>query len=78
MQNVNTVYQSEATGPSAEFQFKRSSNSSVKVDFEKAKGWNVTIIPEHNKVHTTHEQNSIPCMIILYNSHVTNLHQHFL
>ena len=52
VQNVNTVYQSEVTGPTAEFQFKRGSNSSVKVGYKKlkAKEWNVTISPEHDKV----------------------------
>ena len=53
VQNVNTVYQSGVTGPTAEFQFKRGSNSSVKVGFKKlrTKEWNVTISPEHDKVH---------------------------
>ena len=55
VQNVNTVYQSEVTGPTAEFQFKRGSNSSVKVGFKKlkTKEWNVTLSPEHNTVHST-------------------------
>ena len=53
VQNVNTVYQSEVTGPTAEFQFKHGSNSSVKVGYKKlkTKEWNVTISPEHDKVH---------------------------
>ena len=52
VQNVNTVYQSEATGLTAEFQFKRGSNYSVKVGYKKlkTKEWNVSISPEHDKV----------------------------
>ena len=53
LQNVNTVYKTKITGPTAEFQFKRGSNSSVIVGFKKlkTKEWNVTISPEHNKVY---------------------------
>ena len=52
VQNVNTVYLSEATGPTAKVQFKRGSNSSVKVDCKKlkTKEWNVTSSAEHDKV----------------------------
>ena len=52
VQNVNTVYQSEATGPTAEFQFKHGFNSSVKVGYKKlkTKEWHVTSSPEHDKV----------------------------
>ena len=51
-QNANEVYQSEVTGPTAEFLFKRGSNSSVKVGYKKlkTKEWNVTISPDHDKV----------------------------
>ena len=53
VQNVNEVYQSEVTGPTTEFKFKRGSNSSVKVGYKKlkTKEWNVTSSPEHDKVH---------------------------
>ena len=53
VQNVNTVYQSEVTGPTVEFQFKLGFNFSVKVGYKKlkTKEWNVTISPEHDKVH---------------------------
>ena len=52
VQNVNAFYQSEVTGPTAEFQFKRGSNSSVKVGYKKlkTKEWHVAISPEHDKV----------------------------
>ena len=52
VQNVNTVHQSEATGPTVEFQFKHGFNSSVNVGYKKlkTKEWNVTISPEHYKV----------------------------
>ena len=52
LQSVNTVYQSDITGPSVEFQFKRVSDASVKFGFKKlkTKEWKVTINPDHNKV----------------------------
>ena len=51
LQSVNTVYQSDITGPSVEFQFKRGSNASVKLGkLRKTKEWKVTINPDHNKV----------------------------
>ena len=51
MQNVDKIYKTEVIGP-VQFQFKRGSNSSVKVGFKKlkTKEWNVTISPEHDKV----------------------------
>ena len=53
IQKVNTVYKTEDTGPTAEFEFKRGYNPSIKVGFKKVitKEWNVTISLEHDKVY---------------------------
>ena len=50
------VYMSKLTGPTAEFEFKRGSSSSVKVGFKKpvSKEWNVVISPMHEKVFNFH------------------------
>ena len=50
LQNVNTVFQTDITGPSVEFLFKRGSDASVKLGKLKTKEWDVTINPDHNKV----------------------------
>ena len=53
VQNVNTIYKkTEVTGPTAEFEFKRGYNPSVKIGFKVlTKEWNVKNCSEHNKVY---------------------------
>ena len=56
VQKVNTIYKkTEVTGPTAEFEFKRGYNPSVKVGFKKVltKEWNVKNCSEQDKVYTT-------------------------
>ena len=52
LQNVNTVYQAENNGQTAEFQFKLGSNASIKLGFKKLRTeeWKVTISSDYNKV----------------------------
>ena len=49
-----TFFQNATIGPVADFQFKKGSNVTVKVEVDKATvaqlGWGVTIDPQHNMV----------------------------